>query len=157
PKVDQMLTRDGRPFIAANAGIDTTGQLSPVIFSPDGNHHAYCARIGEELVIVQDAKELARVKYNPSILSYGPLSYSRQGNHLFYVMWEGPAKQGYTLVVDGKAMPANAVTPEPIASSDGSRWLYAAATVEKPSEQFLMIDGQPAGYFGANARFTGDS
>jgi len=45
PKFDEIITQP-------------TGLLTHVAFSPDGEHYAYCARAGDQYVVMVDGKEL---------------------------------------------------------------------------------------------------
>lgn len=143
---DQMLQVNGSPFYARGSGIDTRGHLPPVMFSADGKRFAYCGRLGEEIVIVEDGKEFARVPHDATALRYGPLSFSPGGKHFYFARSDGRVR----VVVNGQEGPDLAVLAGPVFaiafSPDDSRWAYAGVPVGKREETVLIVDGKPASY-----------
>jgi hypothetical protein len=145
PLFDQMLQINGQPFYRPGSGMNTSGHLPPVVFSSDGKRHAYCARRGEELVVVVDGKEFVRLPNTPIILKNGPLAFSPAGKHLFYLTSD--TTTGYRLVIEGKPGPVLAGPPLAIAfAADDSRHAYVTARPGSRDDQMLIVDGKEVNY-----------
>src|SRR5690606_17738906 len=104
PLFDQKLQIDGKAFYDRNSGMSTSGQLPPIVFSADGSRFAYCGRQGEEVVVVVDGKEVARLpnRQHSGLFDQGPLGFSPGGKHFYYAYNDGNSTR---LVVNGQAGP----------------------------------------------------
>src|SRR5882724_6057041 len=73
PKFDQILTQ-----------LSTDG----IVFSPDGNRYAYCARAGNQYVVMVDGKELVRSSESQSGGTINgsscALGFTSNNKHVFY-------------------------------------------------------------------------
>jgi hypothetical protein len=148
PLFDQMLQINGQPFYRPGSGMSTVGHLPPVVFSADGKRHAYCARRGDDVVVVVDGKEFARLPNTVNILNYGALAFSPGGKHLYYVTSD--TSTGYRLVVNGQPGPALGSPPSAIVfSADDSRYAYVAARRENRDDHLLIVDGKEANAAGS--------
>jgi hypothetical protein len=156
PKLDQMLGPDGRP-VAGQPNMFFTGDASPVVFSEDGQHYAYAGRIGSEAVIFHDGKEIARAPFNASVLSFGPLSFSPGGKHLYYAIYDQVGGK-QTLYLDGKPMPFPSIN-SPAAmlfSPDDLHHVYFGRDASKPDPNVLVVDGKPVDYMIDEPLFSAD-
>lgn len=141
PLFDQMLQINGQPFYRSGSGISTVGHLPPVVFSADGKRHAYSARRGEEIVVMVDGKEFARLPNTAIVLRNGPLAFSPGGKHFFYVTTDTNA--GYRLVMNGQPGPVLGGAPLAIEfSADDSRYAYIAPRRESRDDRILIVDGK---------------
>jgi hypothetical protein len=129
----------------------------PVAFSPDGGRHAYVARLGKEVVVMVDGKEIHRAPYNQSFPKVAHISFSPDGSKLLFYESTTDTMGSYRLMMDGKpATPAFAGVPPPFFSPDGKRWgLFASRPIAQQG-LFLLIDGKDAGYVGVRPEFTPD-
>jgi hypothetical protein len=160
PQLDQVLTPAGQPYGGSNViGVSEVGDVGqPVIFSPDGAHFAYAGRIGSDAVIFYDGKEIARGPYNASVLNFGPLCFSDNGKHLFFILADtsgGQVKRQF--MMDGQPLPIlpQQSPPAVLFSPDDSRYLYYG--VDADNKPLMVIDGKDAGYVGNDPRFTADN
>lgn len=129
----------------------------PVAFSPDGTRYAYAARMGEEVVVMLDGKELFRAKDSQTAPPVSLMQFTPDGKRLYFYSASGDTMQSFRLLMDGKPVtPPFDQTPQPVFSADGSRWLLSAGKAKQPSEKFLIIDGKDAGYTGERAVFSPD-
>ena len=129
----------------------------PVAFSPDGRRYAYVARLGKELIVILDGKEIHRAAYSPSFPPIAHLFFSPDSRHLFFYSRTSDTMQSHRLMIDGKPVsPAFTGIPAPFFSPDGSRWGLLAVKPGTTDELFLLIDGKDAGYVGSLPRFTPD-
>lgn len=153
PKIDQMLTLDGQPFFVGDSG-NASNQMVfiPVVFSDDGAHSAYYGKVGDEYIVVRDGKELTRGKLNPSGLSYGQLSFTSGGKHLYYI--EADSSVGYRVVMDGKPGPWSRNPPQVVTSPDGNQYAYTGMQNDAAQTQWAVLNGQQMKYFGDNLQFT---
>ncbi|MFT3788283.1 MAG: hypothetical protein QM770_19285 [Tepidisphaeraceae bacterium] len=125
PKVDQFVSPGGS---------------SPFIFSDDGQHIAYMARQGQELLIVSDSQEVFRTKMaggiNPVVY---PPTYSPKGTHFFFGTKEGQAESVF--LFDGK--PAPLANGPVYFSADESTYAYPSiAVADGKQKQILIVNGQ---------------
>jgi len=142
PLFDQLLQINGKPFYSHVSGSSATGHQAPVVFSADGKRFAYCGREGEEIVIVVDGKEFARLPNSASALQFGPLRFSPGGQYFYYAHHDGA---NLRLVINGQAGPDLAAQGEPpfqiVFSRNDSRWAYVGVPREKRAETVLVMDG----------------
>jgi hypothetical protein len=157
PKFDEILAPGG----AAGA--------SKVVFSPDGNRYAYCARAGNEVVVMVDGKELARTsepaRAGGFVTLCEKLGFTSNSKHVYYLSHvmppSGPGKYPYTrFVFDGVASPPSEIPGgDPVISPDGDHFAYVWQTPDSghPQPQKLIIDGKPAPYLGGSPQWSADS
>lgn len=149
PLLDQKLQIDGKAFYDRNSGMSITGQLPPLVFSDDGSRFAYAGRQGQEVVVVVDGKEFARLPHreNSGLFTAGPLRFSPAGKQFFYAYNDG---QSLRVVANGKPGPElpgyGSEVQAPVFSPDDSRWAYVAFNTTKRDNAILVVDGQEAKY-----------
>ncbi|HVT89330.1 MAG TPA: hypothetical protein VHD56_10790, partial [Tepidisphaeraceae bacterium] len=160
PVVDQILLPNGQPFGGGNTvGVSTVGDIAlPVLFSPNGDHYAYAAKIGNDAVIFHDGKEITRGPYNASVLNFGPLCFSPSGKHLFFILTDTAGGVKRQFMMDGKPVSILPQENPPAVyfSPDESRYMYYAMS-EDHSRSTLVVDGKDSGYFGNHLRFSSDN
>ena len=153
---------DPRPY----EGVDgnSVPQGTPVIFSKDGQRHAYLARLGNEWVLTVDNKEVLRVPLNDangSATTDFRLEFTGEsGAHLLLARG---SYFGFELWFDGKKWPGffgsggggGDGTIDPIVSADGEHVAYVAQMSRDKTA--LIVDGKDPGYFGKHLQFTPDS
>lgn len=145
-----VIVVDGKEGPLFDELLSTTGERSlsaqnAVIFSQDGEHHAYLARIGGEYILVRDGQEVYRATYWISALRYGTLAFSPAGKHLHFVAAEQRASSGaaWRVVMDGKPGPEFLQALAPVFSPDESRWAYVARKVgSRDDDGFVVVDGK---------------
>lgn len=151
PRIDALLVDVcGHVF---QTGSYWSGQI-PVLFSDDGSHNAYIAKMGGEYVVMLDGKELAR----GPIVTAGqatslPLEFSAGGKHLFYMDADSAGK--YRVVVDGKPGPGSTSPPQLVISGDGAHYAYVSPDRPANGQQWAVVDGRQVNYFGDNLQYTG--
>lgn len=141
-----------------SAGGQNSGSLSAVIFSADGAHHAYAARIGNEYVVIHDGKEVGRGPREALDLAGNALTLSPTGRLVYWNETKSENGLGrWRLMVSGKPGPwsGNSIL-RPVFSGDDSRHAYTASKVANYQEHFLVVDGKDAGYVGRDPLFTAD-
>ncbi len=148
PKVDQLYTPDGQNAVIS-ASVPT--QDIPVLFSDDGAHSAYFAKVGSECVVVLDNKELVRVAIVPTGRFIG-LRFSAGGKHVFHV--ETEASKGQRVFVDGKPGPWSRSISEIATSPDGAHYAYTGAEDDATKTKWAIVDGRQVKYFGRDLKFT---
>jgi hypothetical protein len=152
PKFDQILTQPS-----------TDG----ITFSPDGNRYAYCARAGNQYVVMVDGKELARSSESQDGTIVGgncQLGFTSNSKHVYYfsaVTLTNPSTWGFTrFVFDGKPEPPNSSgwdTRELAFSPDSDHYAYVWNDPKKQKPWMLIVDGKPAPYQGGAPQWTNDS
>ncbi len=148
PKVDQLFTPEGQTAVIS-ASVPT--QDISVLFSDDGAHSAYFAKVGGEYVVVLDNKELARGAIVPTGRFIG-LRFSAGGKHVFHV--ETEAAKGQRVFVDGKPGPWSRSISEIATSPDGSHYAYTGAEEDAAKTKWAIVDGKQVKYFGRDLKFT---
>jgi hypothetical protein len=164
------LTRcTGMQAYNVNGKVDAEdyGTLSPVVFTPDGQHFAYAAvkikhgwmtaNKGAGVVVVdgkpsetyeglggamQSSKAVLLDLIRPDALTFGVSSpaYTRDGQHLFYA---AHTKQGFSLMLDGNPGPAfDAIITDPVASADSRHFGYMAI---RNKELLMVVDDKVTG------------
>lgn len=160
PVVDQILMPNGQPFAAANTvGVSEPGEIGlPVLFSPEGDHYAYAARMGNDAVIFFDGKEIARGPFNASVLNFGPMCFSPGGKHFSFILTNTTGGVKRQFFMDGKPLPImpQQNPPAVLFSPDDSHYAYYGQNEER-TKSFLVLDGKDAGYMGDEPQFTADN
>jgi len=151
PKFDEILPQNG----------------GNVAFSPDGNRYAYCARLGNQLVVMVDGKELSRSSetvdghYEANNCDLG---FTTNSKHVYYKSWVNlgteRGKSFERFVFDGKPSPFGSVDKDSIAiSPDGEHFAYTL-TISDPRGQDryeFAVDGKVMPYVAGGAQWTADS
>lgn len=156
PKIEGLM-----PAIYGNlyqAGTYWQGQV-PILFSNDGSHSAYIAKMGDDYVVFEDGKEIYR---GPESVSNGsninvPLEFTNGGKHLIFLVVGDDGK--FHVVVDGKPGPASGEPPWGlIVSNDGEHYAYTGvqnANDSPDNPHWAVVDGRQVNYFGDNMQYTG--
>jgi hypothetical protein len=152
PKFDQLFMEGGGGH--------------PVIFSPDGNHWAYCGQQGNNWVVMEDGKELNRnsdtvngAMSNNSCM----LGFTSNSKHLFYTsaVSVDASHSAYHFVFDGKATPlaADSDLRSYAFSPDGNHVAYFISNPDPrvADQGKLWIDGKPAPYDSGSPQWSADS
>jgi hypothetical protein len=152
PKFDQILTQASTDGVA---------------FSPDGTRYAYCARAGNQYVVMVDGKELARSSESQGGTIVGAncqLGFTSNNKHVYYfshVTVTDPSTRGFTrFAFDGKSEPPNDSgwdTRELAFSPDGDHYAYVWNDPKKQKPWMLIVDGKPAAYQGGVPQWTNDN
>lgn len=130
------------------------------VFSDDGTHHAYVARQGQQWVVMQDGKEVARggpffqVSGNATMQSIG---FTPGGKHLYFTIADIDHNK-FQLFFDGKPDPVVQDPVLPVLSPDGEHYAYEFQVNKETGNPLpaLMVDGRRAPYTGTQPRFTAD-
>lgn len=139
-----------------------------IVFSPDGTRYAYCARSGNQFVVVVDGKELVRSSESQSSgrLDSGScmLGFTPNSKHVFFLstaQMSNPDTAFQRFVFDGKAeLPNGSISPDfrPIAfSPDGNRYSYIWNDPRRQTPYALIVDGKPVPYQAGAPQWTSDS
>ena len=154
PRIDQLITPDGNPFMVGNSNNGPGGGLIqvPILFSDDGAHSAYYAKSGDDYILVLDNKELVRAKFQGAALSYGKLTFTTGGKHLYY--GELDPAGGYHIMMDGKPGPNSHTPPKVVTSPDGAHYAYVGTQADGHDTPWAVVDGKQVKYFGDELQFS---
>ncbi len=136
-----------------------------IAFSPDGNRYAYCARSGDQYVVMVDGKELVRSsESNAGRIDEQScrLGFTSNSKHVYFysrVSTSVPPASFERFVFDGKpGIPSDSSNNLLVAfSPDGDHYAYVWNDPQKQRPWTLIVDGKPAGYQGGSPQFTADS
>jgi WD40 repeat protein len=135
-----------------------------VVFSPDGNRYAYCARSGDQYVVMVDGKELSRGSESQVGKCGGDqsrLAFTSNSQHVYYfadLHITNPSDRNYTrFVFDGKPEIPNGPMEGVAFSPDGNHYAYIWNDVNRQKPWMLIVDGKPAAYQGGSPQWTNDS
>ncbi len=127
----------------------------PVAFSPDLKRHAYAARVGDEIIVICDGKEVFRTK---NMLGSLPrvqfLAFTPDSRKLYFNTPTTDTMSSVALWMDGQIGPPAAELVWPVFSADGSRYAYSASKIKTPNEKFVVVDGEVMSYAGGRPAFT---
>ncbi len=142
PKIESIDWTGGTAYNAGAGGAVLTQM--PVVFSPDGEHFAYCYKDAADTVIVEDGKEIGRLATLNGLEM--PLTFSNNGQHLAW---------GYnnSIYMDGVAGPQSRYQPVLNFSPDGTRYTYNG-TVVGGNQNWGFVDGKQVNYFGEFSQFS---
>ena len=104
---------------------------SSIVFSKDGNHHAYIANIGTQWCIVLDGEEIGSYKQ----IELNSLVFSPDGNRFAFIVKEGEKKR---LIIDKNAQELFDNVFKPVFSPNSQRFAYKVIDNNK---NFAIIDG----------------
>jgi hypothetical protein len=159
PTFDQLLAADGSPHIVQSRDareLTLTQNFIPVVFSDDGTHCGYFARVGDEYIAVLDGKEIGRGKCRVAGRADvgGKLSFSPESKHMYY--FEVDQTHGCRLMMDGRPESWSSDLPQVIFSSDGAHWAYVGTTEDAARKKtpWGVVDGQQVKFFGQPLGFT---
>jgi hypothetical protein len=149
-KFDEIIPQEGNGYMA---------------FSPDGKRYAYCARSGNQYVVMVDGKQLARSSESQGGIFNTDscrLGFTSNNKHVYYysaVTLTNPSTWGYRrFVFDGKAEIPNATEWNSVAfSPDGDHYAYVWSDPKRQKPWMLIVDGKPAPYQGESPQWTNDS
>ena len=152
PKFDEIITQQ-------------TGTGTHVSFSPDAEHYAYCARAGDQYVVMLDGKELVRSSEANSGRFDGEschLGFTSNSKHVFWtsrvLIDTQRGKNFLRFWFDGKPSPTGSAGGVSF-SPDGDHYTYIL-TISDPYHQdrfALVIDGKVAPYLAGTPQWSGDS
>ncbi|MGA3068012.1 MAG: hypothetical protein ABSF29_14300 [Tepidisphaeraceae bacterium] len=145
PTFDSMNWTGGASF---NSSGDWVGTI-PVLFTPDGEHYAFCYKDGAQLVIDLDGKEFARISTPQSGSLQMPLTFSNNGQ---YLAWA----DDNTIYVNGKPGPQARYLPQINFSPDGSHYAYTG-TVVGGNNEWAVVDGRQVNYFGEINQYSSNN
>jgi hypothetical protein len=169
PKFDDLLTPtfmwvDPRQYpngsLGTGSGRHKTDQITPrpVVFSKDGNHNAYVARVGEDWVVYKDGQDMLHL---PAPKYGQDFRMEFVGDDARHFLFARAGYPGYELWVDGKQWPGTYISAgagvdstDPIISRDGEHIAYLAQ-IDR-DKRTLIVDGKDAGYYGEKLQFTPD-
>jgi hypothetical protein len=152
PKFDEIV-----PMGGAAAG-------RPIIFSRDGGRYAYTGRLGNDISLMVDGKEVlkfdeAKFQLEPGQFNAPTVEFTPNSKHFFFLLRPkdstGVPTDNARFFWDGVAGPPFA--EQAAISPDGDH--YAYYTRQKTSYNpivTLIVDGKPAGYLASEPLFTPD-
>lgn len=163
----QVVVHDGvdGPRFDEVLSVQNAGGLK-IVFSDDGNRHAYHGRVGQEFVVVVDGKEAARGPWDATLAQRGQtpvyqLGFTPQSKHWYMILYKSDqSRQHYQLVIDGVAGPVSQESIQPTWSPDGEHHAYILTinpATAPQARQVLVVDAKPAPYLAGEPQFTGDS
>ena len=150
PKIDGLLTTPSASSLFRAP--DYWGGQVPVIFSDDGAHCAYMAKVSEEYVVMLDGKELVRAPLKQNMTYSLPLTFSSGGKHLFY--GDQDEKGQYVVIVDGKPGPAMKNLPNVVFSPNGAHYAYVGEYSRNGQGVWSVADGRQVNFFGDQLQYT---
>ncbi len=162
------VTYDGQEGPKFDEILGTAG--SSLVFTPDGTRYAYCARSGNEYVVMVDGKELARSsESNEGRFSESSclLGFTANSKHVFFFsrvvksMMTGGSFVRF--VFDGKSgIPTGSGSGSTFGvgvafSPDGNHFAHIWNDPAQKQPWTLIVDGKPAGYQGGAPQWSADS
>lgn len=140
------------------------GDQAKVALSPDGKRYAYCARAGDQFVVMVDGKELVRsndTQGGKCPLQGSRLAFTSNSQHVYYVaeMHElTPIDQTiHRFVFDGKPDMLAAKIDDVTFSPDGNHYAYIWNDPDRRRPWMLIVDGKPMPYQAGAPQWTNDS
>jgi len=153
PRIDQLFDLGGDgSFAGGPEQAQTMVNALPVVFSDDGAHHAYFAKVGGDRLLVVDGKEVARAPIGPNT-GWMRLAYSAGGKLLHYI--ERDSAQGYRAVINNQPGPWSREIMDIVTSHDGAHYAYNGYQRDAAGTKWTVVDGRQVKYIGRNLRFTG--
>ncbi|WP_348262326.1 hypothetical protein P8935_21330 [Telmatobacter sp. DSM 110680] len=149
PKLDKMLRGGGQ---------------GGAIYSPDGNHSAYCAAIGTQWVVFEDGQQQSAGPATASGATGSAqceLAFSSNSKHLYYSSIQdiGLSNSPARFVWDGKpgpwGYPGNGFSYV-VFSPDGDHVAYPFTPPGSTTMQQFVVDTQVAPYKSDTIKFGGD-
>jgi hypothetical protein len=135
-----------------------------VTFSPDGRRYGYCGKSGNEFVAMVDGKEMGRGSEADPQGIVGPgscaIGFTPGSKHAYYT--SGVGYSGHTVyrfAYDGKVSPVGASNDlrDYTFSPDDDHYTYPWIDPANIHNQKLVVDGNPAPYFGNEPQWSADS
>ncbi len=145
-----------------------TPEAGPVgaVFSPDGNHYAYCGLSSDHFTVMVDGKEVGSGTETNSGTLNCTVFFSPNSKHFYYIgtKHEGDPRQGLSysrFVIDGKTelkvFEGSADPRNLIFSPDGDHFAAIFASPTNAERTALFIDGKPAPYAAGEPQWSADS
>jgi hypothetical protein len=155
PRIDQVYGLGDQPYYGGGGPEHASSQINvlPVLFSDDGAHHAYFAKVGGDMILVVDGKEVTRSPITPTT-GMQRLAYSRGGKLLHYI--ERDMDHGYRGVVNGQPGPWSREIMDIVTSPDGAHYAYNGWAKDSAGTMWTVVDGRQVKFIGRNLRFTGN-
>lgn len=150
PKIDGLLTSPVASSLFRAP--DYWGGQVPIIFSDDGAHSAYMAKVSEEYIVVLDGKELSRAPLKQNLTYTLPLTFSSGGKHLFY--GDQDEKGEYHVMVDGQPGPGVKTMPNVVFSPNGAHYAYVGEYSRTGQGIWSEVDGRQVNFFGDQLQYT---
>jgi hypothetical protein len=151
PKFDQLFLQDG---------------AHGVVFSPDGNHWAYCGAQGQDWVVMRDGQEFLRGHgaANGAVnLGYcHDMHFTSNSKHLYFLQMVDVSNVSTPsrFVFDDKASPPGADTDlrNYAFSKDGDHYAYIwNDPIPRSGRWQMIVDGQPSTLPGSAPQWSADS
>ncbi|HYA23400.1 MAG TPA: hypothetical protein VEF05_04515 [Terriglobales bacterium] len=140
--------------------------LQGAVFSPDGNHWAYCGAQGQEWVVMRDGQEFLRGHGAANgMVNFGychDIHFTSNSKHLYFLQQVDVSNVSTPtrFVFDGKASPPGADTdPRNYTfSRDGDHYAYIWNDPNsRTPHSLLIVDGQPSSFPGGYPQWSADS
>ncbi|MBE2214845.1 MAG: hypothetical protein IAE82_13310, partial [Opitutaceae bacterium] len=159
PRFDQVQMQPGEYLFTGNGGraeprnyagatSATFGALGgggnrPVLFSDDGQHWAYAARIGNEFMLMHDGQEVHRGPYQQ--ISW--MAFSPGSARLVATATSVDTGQN-CLIIDGKPGPWGAEIGEVFFTPDGAHYAYSGRQNDAQQTRWTVVDGRQVKFIG---------
>ena len=113
-------------------------------FSDDGNHYAYVARQGQQWVVMEDGKEVARG--GPFFQTSGTatmesIAFTPGGKHLYFTIADIEHNK-FQFYFDGKPDPVIQDHVLPVISPDGEHYAYVFSANKETGHPLPALDGR---------------
>lgn len=137
-----------------------------VIFSPDGNHYAYCGLSSDHFSVMVDGKEVGTGSETNDGQLNCTIFFSPNSKHFYYTSTQhkGDYRTGTSysrFVIDGKTelkvFEGGVSSRNLIFSPDGDHFAALLSAPTDPEHNALFVDGKPAGYVGGDPQWGTDS
>ena len=139
-------------------------QQNGIVFSPDGKRYGYCGKSGNEFVVMIDGKEMTRGSdTDPQGIVGGAnclMGFTPGNKHAYYFSVSAySGRSVYRFVYDGKVGPVGASSDvrEYTFSPDDNHYTYPWTDPANVQNKKLVVDGNPAPYFGNEPQWSADS
>jgi hypothetical protein len=143
-----------------------------IAFSPDGKRYAYCGRLGPEMVVMVDGKELLRTSQSNMgrfDVSSCKLGFTSNSQHVFLISDDvkstSKGDRRTRFIFDGKEVPGSASSMaggmqdlrDISFSPDGNHFALIVTDPADDTKWELVVDGKMAPYRGGPVGWSADS